>query len=129
MIKTLFSKQSWLLKSIPTQKIDHDELIRLSLFGIVVRYVEHDKGCEKSAWDDSEEGRKTCEKIMKVYVWITHDRDIMLDKLRDMAGYILPFDPMSHKGYIKRCRELEAMDTRMMKDIIDLRENLAIVWR
>lgn len=137
MIKTLFSKQNWLIKKLPCKQISNDELIRDCLFNILEHFVENDNGFENNYWFDGDEVNSVKAKLQDCYVWITQEREILLSKLEQTIkdfpdvpenDSLLKFLTDRYvQDVTKLQQELKDKDDAVLETILKHREYLTIV--
>lgn len=137
MIKTLFSKQNWLIKNLSSQKIPNDDLIRDCLFNILVYFVEKEDGFNNNYWFDGDEVSSIKGKLQDCYLWITQDREVLSSKLEQTAkdfpdvpenDSLLKFLTDRYvQDVTKLQQELKDKDNAVLETITKHREYLTIV--
>lgn len=137
MLHTIFSKQKWLINSIPTKKVDNNDLVKTILFKVVTNFIENEKGLEKVLWDQDEGHKKVLEELMKIYEWITEHRPLLINIINQMEDNfpkieehdsLWKFVNNNHIGEIIKLKEkLLETDQNILKDIINIREYLIVI--
>jgi hypothetical protein len=134
MIKTLFSKQKWLIQSLPNSKMESDDLIRELLFLILVDSVENKGLLERFPWDLDEGSEKVKSQIENAYSWIKEKRPLLVNKIEQLEvdfpsvpedENLWKFVNENHIGDIISAQNiLREKDQTVLKTIIDFREHL-----
>lgn len=134
MIKSLFSKQKWLIQSLPSSKIESDDLIRELLFLILVDSVETKGLLERFPWDLDEGSQKVKSQIENCYAWIKDKRPLLVNKIEQLENEfpsvaedetLWKFVNENHIGEIVTSQKLlREKDQNVLKTIIDFREHL-----
>lgn len=132
MIKTLFSKQKWILDRLPTRKMDTDELIRELIFNVFIHHIEERGLLTRFPWDEDEGSREVKKQIDFCYTWIKQKRPLLVDKI-DLLNKEFPDVPEdeslwkfvneNHIGEIVELQDsLLAQDKHVLKTIIGFQE-------
>jgi hypothetical protein len=134
MIKTLFSKQKWLIQSLPNSKMESDDLVRELLFLILVDHVENKRLLERFPWDLDEGSQKLKSQIENAYSWIKEKRPLLENKIEQLEvdfpsvpedENLWKFVNENHIGDIIAAQQtLREKDQTVLKTIIDFREHL-----
>jgi hypothetical protein len=134
MIKTLFSKQKWLVEALPIAKINSDDLIRELLFLILLDEVENKNLFTRFEWDLDEGSRELKSQIEDCYLWIKEKRILLLSKIENLEKdfpdvpedeNLWKFVNENHIGEIINLRNnLLEKDKNVLKTIIDFKEHL-----
>jgi len=134
MIKTLFSKQKWLIQSLPNSKMESDDLVRELLFLILVDSVENKRLLERFPWDLDEGSQKLKSQIENAYSWIKEKRPLLENKIEQLEvdfpsvpedENLWKFVNENHIGDIIAAQQtLREKDQTVLKTIIDFREHL-----
>jgi hypothetical protein len=134
MFKTLFSKQKWLIQSLPISKMESDDLIRELLFTILVNHVENKGLLQCFPWDLDEGSGKLKSQIENCYSWIKEKRPLLEDKIQQLKDNfpfvsedenLWKFVNENHIGDIINTQQiLREKDLTVLKTIIELREHL-----
>ena len=129
MIKTLFSKQKWLVEALPIAKINSDDLIRELLFLILLDEVENKNLFTRFEWDLDEGSRELKSQIEDCYLWIKEKRILLLSKIENLEKdfpdvpedeNLWKFVNENHIGEIINLRNnLLEKDKNVLKTIID----------
>lgn len=134
MIKTLFSKQRWLINKLPIEKMNADDLIREVLFSVFIDQIENKQLLTKFAWDDDEGSRAIRKEIDFCYSWIREKRPLSVEKINTLNDEfpdvpeddnIWKFVNENHIGELMENRKiLSEKDNQVLKSIIGFREYL-----
>lgn len=134
MIKTLFSKQRWIVDQLPKEKMDSDELIRQILFNIFVDHIENKELLTKFPWDDDEGSKQIKKEIDFCYSWIKEKRPLSVEKINTLNNEfpdvpedetIWKFVNENHIGeLLENQKILSEKDNQVLKSIIGFREYL-----
>lgn len=116
MLKTLFSKQNWLIKNLPNHKLSCDDLVRECLFNILVHFIDHEKGLEDNYWIEDGDGFDVKEKLLDCYLWITTNRDILVSKL---AQTIKDFPDIPENDSL-----LKFLSEHYVQDVVKIQQEL-----
>lgn len=134
MINVLFSKQKWLIQSLPNSKMESDDLIRELLFLILVNHVETKGLLDSFPWDLDEGSQKIKSQIENCYSWIREKRSLLVNKIEQLKQdfpsvpedeNLWKFVNENHIGEVNKTQEsLREKDQTVLKTIIELREHL-----
>ena len=134
MIKTLFSKQRWIVDQLPKEKMNSDDLIREILFNILVDHIENKGLLIKFPWDEDEGSKDIKKEIDFCYSWIKEKRPLLVDKINTLNNEVpdVPEDETlwkfvneNHIGELMENQKLLAdKDSQVLKSIIGFREYL-----
>ena len=134
MIKTLFSKQKWLIQSLPNSKMESDDLIRELLFTILVNHVEKKGLLESIPWDLDEGSEELKRQIESCYSWIKEKRPLLVNKIEQLKEdfpsvpedeNLWKFVNENHIGELNKTQQLlHEKDQTVLKTIIEFREHL-----
>lgn len=105
-----------------------EDFIRNTLYETVREFVEDEDGLNEVLWNYDEGSKKQKKVLDDVYLWITSDRSLLVDKIKELDKYFLDvenhitdkhnrFDDSMNLFY-----ELKRKDSDYMKKIIDLLE-------
>lgn len=134
MIKTLFSKQRWIVDQLPKEKMNSDDLIREILFNILVDHIENKEILTKFPWDEDEGSKEVKKEIDFCYSWIKDKRPLLVDKINTLNNEfpevpendnLWKFVNENHIGELMENQKLLAdKDSQVLKSIIGFREYL-----
>jgi hypothetical protein len=86
MFSLFKNNQKWLTNSIPSKKVDNNDLVRDVLFKIVVHFVEDEHGLDDLSWIEDATHREILEDIQNIYNWITEERQLLVDKIEQIEN-------------------------------------------
>lgn len=136
MLKSLFSKQKWLLEKLPIEFISSDDLIRQTVFSILEHFVQDQKGLENNYWSEDDEGESVKEKLEKCYDWVINQRDVLISKIAQLTAEfpevpendgLFKFVNENHiQDILKLEKELRDKDDKVLEIILKHREYLTV---
>jgi hypothetical protein len=136
MFSLFKNNQKWLTNSIPSKKVDNNDLVRDVLFKIVVHFVEDEHGLDDLSWIEDATHREILEDIQNIYNWITEERQLLVDKIEQIENN---FSIPENEDIIKYINtkfideivqfhtDLTDRDTKMLLRIIELRDFLVTI--
>jgi hypothetical protein len=136
MFSLFKNNQKWLTNSIPSKKVDNNDLVRDVLFKIVVHFVEDEHGLDDLSWIEDVTHREILEDIQNIYNWITEERQLLVDKIEQIENN---FSIPENEDIIKYINtkfideivqfhtDLTDRDTKMLLRIIELRDFLVTI--
>lgn len=136
MFSLFKNNQKWLTNSIPSKKVDNNDLVRDILFKIVVHFVEDEHGLDDLSWIEDVTHREILEDIQNIYNWITEERQLLVDKIEQIENN---FSIPENEDIIKYINtkfideivqfhtDLTDRDTKMLLRIIELRDFLVTI--
>ena len=134
MIKTLFSKQRWIIDKLPKEKMNADDLIREIIFNVFIDQIDNKELLSKFSWDDDEGSKAIKKEIDFCYSWITEKRPLSVDKINTLNNEfpdvpeddsIWKFVNENHIGELMENQKiLSEKDNQVLKSIIGFREYL-----
>lgn len=136
MFSLFKNNQKWLTNSIPSKKVDNNDLVRDVLFKIVVHFVEDEHGLDDLSWIEDITHREILEDIQNIYNWITEERQLLVDKIDQIEkNFSIPENEDIIKyintkfidEIIQSHTDLTDRDTKMLLRIIELRDFLVTI--
>jgi hypothetical protein len=134
MIKTLFSKQRWIIDKLPKEKMNADDLIREIMFNVFIDQIDNKELLSKFSWDDDEGSKAVKKEIDICYSWITEKRPLSIDKINTLNNEfpdvpeddsIWKFVNENHIGELMENQKiLFEKDNQVLKSIIGFRKYL-----